>query len=182
MFMTEIEPINIIHKRHYPRLYTLVIEILAIVGGTVATIGIANSLSHFIFAIKWSFHSIRTVYIKLNNLQAEIMKCHAYGFKFIIVLFTHGWQLGFSIGKLVLWTPYRTHQSFQGCLPCLRRHICAHAGWWGLRPSDSSHKKNYEWLSKAGPAVQSFIRATPPSSQVKVNLCSAYQRFVCRLQ
>jgi hypothetical protein len=52
MFMTEIEPINIIHKRHYPRLYTLVIEILAIVGGTVATIGIANSLSHFIFAIK----------------------------------------------------------------------------------------------------------------------------------
>lgn len=52
MFMSEIEPINIIHRRHYPKLYTLVIEILAIVGGTVATIGIANSLSHFLFGIK----------------------------------------------------------------------------------------------------------------------------------
>jgi hypothetical protein len=52
MLMTEIEPITIIHRRHYPRFYTLVIDILAIVGGTVATIGIANSLSHFLLGIK----------------------------------------------------------------------------------------------------------------------------------
>lgn len=52
MFMTEIEPINIIHRRHYPHLYDLVIEILAIVGGTVATIGIVNTFSHVIFGIK----------------------------------------------------------------------------------------------------------------------------------
>jgi hypothetical protein len=52
MFMTEIEPINIIHRKHYPRLYDLVIEILAIVGGTVATLGIVNSFSHFLLGIK----------------------------------------------------------------------------------------------------------------------------------
>jgi len=52
MFMTEIEPINIIYRKHDPRVYDLVIEILAIVGGTVATLGIVNSLSHFFFGIK----------------------------------------------------------------------------------------------------------------------------------
>jgi len=50
--MTEIEPINIIYRKHDPRVYDLVIEILAIVGGTVATLGIVNSLSHFFFGIK----------------------------------------------------------------------------------------------------------------------------------
>ena len=30
----------------------MIIEILAIVGGTVATIGIVNTFSHFIFGIK----------------------------------------------------------------------------------------------------------------------------------
>jgi hypothetical protein len=52
MFMTEIEPINIIYRKHEPKLYDLVIEILAIVGGTVATLGIFNSLSHFLLNIK----------------------------------------------------------------------------------------------------------------------------------
>lgn len=52
MFMTEIEPINIVYKKHNPSVYELVRQILAIVGGTVATIGIFNSISHFFFNIK----------------------------------------------------------------------------------------------------------------------------------
>lgn len=52
MFMTEIEPINIVYKQHSPSLYDLIRQMLAIVGGTVATIGIVNSLSHFLFGIK----------------------------------------------------------------------------------------------------------------------------------
>lgn len=52
MFMTEIEPINIVYKKHEPALYDLARQILAIVGGTVATIGIFNSVSHFFFNIK----------------------------------------------------------------------------------------------------------------------------------
>lgn len=52
MFMTEIEPINIVYKKHDPSVYELVRQILAIVGGTVATIGIFNSISHFFFNIK----------------------------------------------------------------------------------------------------------------------------------
>lgn len=52
MFMTEIEPINIVYKKHEPSVYELVRQILAIVGGTVATIGIFNSFSHFFFNIK----------------------------------------------------------------------------------------------------------------------------------
>jgi hypothetical protein len=50
--MTEIEPINIVYKKHLPRFYDLLLEILAIVGGTVATIGIFNSLSHYFLNIK----------------------------------------------------------------------------------------------------------------------------------
>lgn len=52
MFMTEIEPINITYRKHDPAIYELVRQILAIVGGTVATIGIFNSISHFFFGIK----------------------------------------------------------------------------------------------------------------------------------
>jgi hypothetical protein len=52
MFLTEIEPINIIYKKHDPQVYELVRQLLAIVGGTVATIGIFNSLGHFLFNIK----------------------------------------------------------------------------------------------------------------------------------
>lgn len=52
LFFTEIEPINIIYKRHSASFYDLVIEILAIVGGTVATLGIVNSFSHFLFGVK----------------------------------------------------------------------------------------------------------------------------------
>ena len=33
--------------------YDLCIDILAIVGGSVATIGVLNAISHFIFGIKW---------------------------------------------------------------------------------------------------------------------------------
>jgi hypothetical protein len=33
-------------------MYDLVVHLLAIVGGTVATIGIVNAISHFIFGIK----------------------------------------------------------------------------------------------------------------------------------
>lgn len=52
MFMTEIEPINIVYRKHEPELYELVRQLLAIVGGTVATIGIFNSFSHFLFNIQ----------------------------------------------------------------------------------------------------------------------------------
>ncbi len=52
MFFTEIEPINIIYKKSNPNTYDLIVHLLAIVGGTVATIGIVNSLSHFFFKIK----------------------------------------------------------------------------------------------------------------------------------
>ena len=52
MFMTEIEPINIVYKKHEPQIYELVRQLLAIVGGTVATIGLFNSFSHFLFGIK----------------------------------------------------------------------------------------------------------------------------------
>jgi hypothetical protein len=52
MFMTEIEPINIVYRKHEPQLYELVRQLLAIVGGTVATIGLFNSFSHFLFNIK----------------------------------------------------------------------------------------------------------------------------------
>ena len=52
MFMTEIEPINIVYRRHDAAAYDLVRQLLAIVGGTVATIGIFNSISHFLFGIK----------------------------------------------------------------------------------------------------------------------------------
>lgn len=52
MFMTEIEPINIIYRKHQAHFYSLVINILAIVGGTVATLGLVNSFSHFLFGIK----------------------------------------------------------------------------------------------------------------------------------
>jgi hypothetical protein len=52
MFMTEIEPINIVYKQHNPSLYELIRQMLAIVGGTVASIGIVNSLSHFLLGIK----------------------------------------------------------------------------------------------------------------------------------
>lgn len=52
MFMTEIEPINIIYRKHQTHFYSLVINILAIVGGTVATLGLVNSFSHFLFGIK----------------------------------------------------------------------------------------------------------------------------------
>jgi hypothetical protein len=52
MFMTEIEPINITYRKHDPSIYELIRQILAIVGGTVATIGIFNSISHFFFNIK----------------------------------------------------------------------------------------------------------------------------------
>lgn len=50
--MTEIEPINIVYRKHEPILYDLIRQILAIVGGAVATIGIFNSLSHFFMSIK----------------------------------------------------------------------------------------------------------------------------------
>jgi hypothetical protein len=50
--MTEIEPINIVYRRHDAAVYDLVRQLLAIVGGTVATIGIFNSISHFLFGIK----------------------------------------------------------------------------------------------------------------------------------
>ncbi len=56
-FYTEIEPINIVYKKEDPSLYNLAVNILAIVGGTVATIGIVNSISHFLFNIKWVFDS-----------------------------------------------------------------------------------------------------------------------------
>lgn len=52
MFYTEIEPINIVYRESDPTAYDLVVQLLAIVGGTVATIGILNSLSHFLFRIK----------------------------------------------------------------------------------------------------------------------------------
>ena len=52
MMMTEIEPINIVYRKHAPQLYQLVRQLLAIVGGTVATIGLFNSFSHFLFNIK----------------------------------------------------------------------------------------------------------------------------------
>ena len=52
MMMTEIEPINIVYRKHEPQLYEFVRQLLAIVGGTVATIGLFNSLSHFMFSIK----------------------------------------------------------------------------------------------------------------------------------
>lgn len=52
MFMTEIEPINIVYRKHEPAIYELIRQLLAIVGGTVATLGIFNSISHYFFKIK----------------------------------------------------------------------------------------------------------------------------------
>ena len=47
------EPINIVYTKSEMTVYDLCVDILAIVGGSVATIGVFNSLSHFIFGIKW---------------------------------------------------------------------------------------------------------------------------------
>ena len=52
-FSTELEPINIVYQKKQMSVYELSINILAIVGGSVATIGVLNSISHFIFGIKW---------------------------------------------------------------------------------------------------------------------------------
>lgn len=49
---TEIEPIHIVYQKYEMSFYELAIDILAIVGGSVATIGVFNALSHFLFGIK----------------------------------------------------------------------------------------------------------------------------------
>ena len=50
--LTELEPINIQYTRSVMTWYDLSVDILAIVGGSVATIGVINALSHFIFGIR----------------------------------------------------------------------------------------------------------------------------------
>ena len=52
MFMTEIEPISIVYKKRPRNGYHLIISMFAIVGGTVATLGIVNSVSHFLLKIR----------------------------------------------------------------------------------------------------------------------------------
>lgn len=51
-FSTELEPINIVYKKDEMTLYELSVDILAIVGGSVATIGVFNLISHYFFGIK----------------------------------------------------------------------------------------------------------------------------------
>ena len=49
---TELEPINIVYRKAEMTVYDLCVDILAIVGGSVATIGVFNSIGHFLFGIK----------------------------------------------------------------------------------------------------------------------------------
>jgi hypothetical protein len=50
--MTEIEPIHIVYRKRNPKFIDLIIELLAIVGGTMATLGLINLASHHLFSIK----------------------------------------------------------------------------------------------------------------------------------
>jgi hypothetical protein len=47
---TELEPINIVYTKNNMTFYELCVDILAIAGGSVATIGVINSLYHYLFA------------------------------------------------------------------------------------------------------------------------------------
>jgi hypothetical protein len=51
-FLTEIEPIHIVYRKEDASFYDLVVSILAVVGGSVATIGIFNSVSHALLGIR----------------------------------------------------------------------------------------------------------------------------------
>ena len=51
-FLTEIEPINIVYSEEKSSAYDFFRQLLAIVGGTVASIGLINSVSHYFFRIQ----------------------------------------------------------------------------------------------------------------------------------
>jgi predicted RNA-binding protein associated with RNAse of E/G family len=46
---TEIEPITIVYTKNNMTFYDLAVDILAIAGGSVATIGVLNAFYHFLF-------------------------------------------------------------------------------------------------------------------------------------
>lgn len=51
---TDIEPINIVYTKNNMTFYDLCVDILAIAGGSVATIGVLNAFYHYLFGIKWA--------------------------------------------------------------------------------------------------------------------------------
>ena len=58
--------------------YELCVDILAIAGGSVATIGVINSVYHFLFAGKWNW---------MICIQTYICKNHCISFNSAIILF-----------------------------------------------------------------------------------------------
>lgn len=49
---TELEPINIVYTKNDMTFYDLCVDILAIAGGSVATIGVFNAVYHFLFKVQ----------------------------------------------------------------------------------------------------------------------------------
>lgn len=71
--LTEIEPITIMYTRNDMTWYDLSVNILAIVGGSVATIGVVNMLSHFLIGIKWLLLAMLEIWLLNETSNTDRM-------------------------------------------------------------------------------------------------------------
>jgi hypothetical protein len=123
MFFTEIEPINIVYKKHEPQLYELIRQLLAIVGGTVATIGIFNSFSHFLFNIKWSIKSVYKTHI---SFLFSLIKFLLFLFRNLVVmpiqimLFLLKGLVNFKIWNVTLFYKSKLSNSYESEMKMMR--------------------------------------------------------------